>query len=593
MADQPQPELTAATERQALDHATLEGLADGVLTVSADGRIRTLNPAGARLLGLEPAEAIGASLHALLPEDGSGDAFLDAVLAPVAGEAEAGGSVAYGARRLAVRSRAHRLTQGPDAGRLVLTASFTDVTELERLAQAEQALAAQLREQNAQLQTAFRELEAAHEQMRTTGRRIQMARTVATGGVFLLFLAAGLYAWKNTGVDLFPSSGPAMTADSVVVAPRPVTSRIAVVGALDAGQLVNVVGPFDGLVRSRSFRYGGAVQRGEPLLVLDTGETEVRLREARSAEIRARQRVEELRGWANGFEAARARRALAAAEMEAGDLRTRVGQSATLLARGIIPAEEHRNLVQQQRNQLLQMQAARQDLDSTLARGDSEHLRIAEFELANAETKVRELEQDIAQAAVLAPVSGVVLLPPDPPGGGRPQTVEVGSRVQRGQTVFTIGDLETFQVRAMVDEIDVTKLRLDQPVEVTGDAFSELTLRGRVASIAAQASSEGGSRSGLPSFAVTVVIEGITPEQRPRLAVGMSANLSIITHDNPAAIVLPAEAVQEGPAGRFVRLRQGGAVREVPVTIGIATPDGIEVRGALNPGDIVLLGVGR
>jgi len=165
--------------------------------------------------------------------------------------------------------------------------------------------------------------------------------------------------------------------------------------------------------------------------------------------------------------------------------------------------------------------------------------------------------------------------------------------VQRGQTVFTIGDLETFQVRAMVDEIDVTKLRLDQPVEVTGDAFSELTLRGRVASIAAQASSEGGSRSGLPSFAVTVVVEGITPEQRPRLAVGMSANLSIITHDNPAAIVLPAEAVQEGPAGRFVRLRQGGAVREVPVTIGIATPDGIEVRGALNPGDIVLLGVGR
>ena len=272
--------------------------------------------------------------------------------------------------------------------------------------------------------------------------------------------------------------------------------------------------------------------------------------------------------------------------MEAGDLRTRAGASAALLARGIIPAEEHRNLLQQQRNQTLQMQAARQDLDATLARGDAETARIAGFELANAEVKVRDLEADIAAATIHAPVSGVVLLPPQPEGGRRAETVEVGSRINRGQTMLVIGDLESFQVRAQVDEIDVSKLRIGQAVQVTGDAFSDVQLTGRVASVAAQASAEGNARTGLPSFAVTIEIGGITAEQRPRLAVGMSASLSIITYDNLAAFVVPPTAVREAGNGRIVRLRNG---RDVPITIGIAQPEGVEIRGELREGDVVML----
>ena len=576
----PPPEDSAALER-----AVLENLSDGVLTISPDGRIRGLNGAGAMLLGIEA--VVGMPLReALLPDDGGTDEFLDAVLAPVAGEAapEVVSFTRPGvARRLRVRSTAHRLASGGDAGRLVVTASFTDVTELERLAR-------ELREQHQKLQAAYLDLEGSSERLRTSARLLQWARIGATMGVFALFMGAGAYAWLHTRDGLFSSGAEnAGPQDSITLSPRPVTSRIAVVGALDAGALVSVVGPFDGLVQAKNFRYGGAVQRGEALIRMDVAEVEVRLREARTALIRVQQRIEELRTWANGFEVSRARRQVAAAELEAGDLRTRVGQTAALLARGIIPAEEHRNLLQQSRNQNLQLQAARQDLDATMARGDAENVRIAELELANAEVRVRDLEADIAAAQVTAPVSGVVLLPPEPQGGRRPETVEVGSRVSRGQTMLVIGDLESFQVRAQVDEIDVGKLRIGQAVQVTGDAFSGITLEGRVASVAAQASAEAG-RTGLPSFGVTIEIGGITAEQRTRLAVGMSASLSIITYDNPNAFVVPPAAVAEGPV---VRVRAGGAVREVPVTIGIATPEGVEIRGALQAGDVILLGSAR
>lgn len=66
------------------------------------------------------------------------------------------------------------------------------------------------------------------------------------------------------------------------------------------------------------------------------------------------------------------------------------------------------------------------------------------------------------------------------------------------------------------------------------------------------------------------------------------ANLAIVTYDNPAAVVLPPDAIRENGGRRVVRLRSDGQVREVPVTIGVTTPEGVEVRGAISAGDVVL-----
>ncbi|WP_419898940.1 HlyD family efflux transporter periplasmic adaptor subunit [Roseomonas sp. USHLN139] len=577
-----------ALDRLDLDfNAALDSLSDGILTIGAGGALRAINAAAAAMLGVTTARALGATLEEVLPEEGS-DALLDAILAPLDAEAAPERQVVdFHGRRLAVRAQAYRLRLGAAAGQLAITAALSDVTEAERLAEAEAALARDLAEQHRKLQTAYLQLEQSATQIRETARRIRATRLAGIAGLALLLAGlAGYSLWP--AADWGGSETQAAEA-GLTLQPQPVSSRIAVVGLLDAGSLVSVVGPFDGLVQQRLFRYGEQVERGAALLQLDLKDVELRLREARSAEIRARQKVAELRGWESGFEVARARRAVAAAQLEAADLAARSAQTRLLLSRGIIAADEHRALVQQQRNQQLQLQAAQNDLEATLARGDAQTLRIAELELANAEAKVAELETDLAQATVRAPVSGVVLMPPEPAGGRRAETVEVGSRVSRGQTMFTLGALESFQVRAMVDEIDVNKVRLGQAVAVTGDAFGGITLRGRVTGVAAQAAGDSGGRGAMPSFPVTVAIEGIPPEQRRQLAVGMSASLSIVTYDRADAYVVPPGYVQlDGAGQRVIRVRRDGAVREVPVELGISVPEGIELRGALQPGDVAL-----
>ncbi|MDB5415542.1 MAG: hypothetical protein JWR10_3877 [Rubritepida sp.] len=564
----------------------LDAMADGVLTIGPDAGIMTVNPAAARMLDFDQAEAIGQSVAVLLAERDGTDEFIDALLAPLheSGKLERRTVSFPGGRRFSIEGSLWRVRQGPFAGRPAITAVFSDVTETERLQ-------AELAAQYTQLQDAFLKLENSAVRAAQTSKRIALMRTAAIGAAFLVVFGVAAWTWFSPSeASGFDATMPAGVV-TITATPQLVSARIAVVGVLEPGANVSVVAPFDGTVRERLFRYGGAVTRGDVLLRMDRGEVETRLREARAAEIRSRQRVDELRGWAQGFEVARARRGLAGAELETANLRSRVGQSAMLLGRGIIPAEEHRNLLQQQRTQDLQMQAAQQDLAATLARGDELNLRTAELELQNTEARRVEIENDLGNSEVRAQVSGVVLMPPEQQGGGqRRETIEAGTRVSRGQAMFSIGDLASFLVRGQIDEIDVNQVRPGQAVTVTGDAFGGDTLTGRVASVAAQASSEqGGMGRGMPSFAVSIAITDLTDVQRARLAVGMSASLSIITHESPDAVVLPPQAIRDEDGTRIVRVREGMRIVSRPVTLGISTPDGVEIRTGISPGDIVVL----
>jgi multidrug efflux pump subunit AcrA (membrane-fusion protein) len=94
-------------------------------------------------------------------------------------------------------------------------------------------------------------------------------------------------------------------------------------------------------------------------------------------------------------------------------------------------------------------------------------------------------------------------------------------------------------------------------------------------------------RTGMAAFPVTVEIAQLTPEQRAVIHVGMTANLSIIAYDKPDAIVIPFAALHTTDAGRSVMVRRDGKTDDVPVTLGISTPAGVEIRSGLKPGDIV------
>lgn len=318
----------------------------------------------------------------------------------------------------------------------------------------------------------------------------------------------------------------------------PMVSRLSMVGIIEPGRTMNVVAPFAASVKEKRFAYGQLIEKGQALLILDGLDVEMRLRDAESALLKAVQKLEEVKNWAGGAEVSRAQRQLASAKREADQADRRVLDAKPLIERGVIPRQEYEDLQRQAESHTISLAAAREELATTLKRGDTAAWRTAELEHANAKAKVEELKGQLARAVVTAPVSGVVLHAPSMNSGSPGATaIEVGSALSGNQILFTIADLTVLMVSVRVDEMDINHLRVGQLVDVNGDAFSESPLKGRIAWIAQQGTVENGSVAA--TFVVRVELPPLTEAQRRRIRVGMSANVSITVNESEASVVVP------------------------------------------------------
>lgn len=408
-------------------------------------------------------------------------------------------------------------------------------------------------------------------------RRRTVALCVGLAGVGL----AALWLAAKPAV----SSGP----EIMVVAPRPLVSRLAVVGTVEPATTFNIAAPFDGTVSEKLFDYGGRVEKGHVLLVMDTADMEVKLREAQAAALRTDRAAGELKNWGNSPDVSRGKRSLLAAKLALEETRRKAAETRLLLDRGIVPRLEWEALDQQIKTLELQHEAAKQDLDSTLEKGSPGNRNIVGLELQNARARLADLERQLEGAAIEAPVAGVVLRPLQQSSSQTAAPpVEVGSRVTRGQSLFAVAGLNRLAVTAKVDEVDVNRLAEGQGVEVTGDAFGAATLEGRITRISAQAIPSAAGRGA--AFGITVEIRP-SEEQLRRIRVGMSSTLTITLYENPRALVVPPEALRRGETGPYVMVMEPGAAQPRPawVTLGQAAEDGVEILEGLRENDRVVV----
>ncbi len=118
-----------------------------------------------------------------------------------------------------------------------------------------------------------------------------------------------------------------------------------------------------------------------------------------------------------------------------------------------------------ERYNLIKKGPRQEDIDQARAR-----LERARQALAIAETR-------LSYTTVAAPLSGVVLS----------QNLEPGMYAAPGTPVVTVGDLVNVWLRAYINETDLGRVKVGQPVRVTTDAYPGKHYEGRVSFIASQA----------------------------------------------------------------------------------------------------------
>ncbi len=142
-----------------------------------------------------------------------------------------------------------------------------------------------------------------------------------------------------------------------------------------------------------------------------------------------------------------------------------------------------------------------------------------------------------------------------------------------------------FEIEVDVPETDVVKLKLQDIVSVTLDAYGDdVKFDGTVISID-PASTE---IQDVVYYKIKVALDDAEREIKP----GMTANVTVFTASREGVLHIPIRAVRTGDEGKYVRVLENGNPRDVNITLGIRADDGqVEITEGLEEGDKIILSV--
>jgi HlyD family secretion protein len=237
---------------------------------------------------------------------------------------------------------------------------------------------------------------------------------------------------------------------------------------------------------------------------------------------------------------------------------------------------------------------AKSDVDTAETNYLSAEAQLSASKAAVAQTKAALdfAETNFKYTKIISPVDGTVIS----------RNVDVGQTVAASfqtPTLFNIAqDLTRMQIDTSVDEADIGKIKVDQPVEFSVDAYPDTTFKGKVSEV----------RIAPITVQNVVTYDVVVRVDNPdlRLKPGMTANVSIILDEkkgvlrvsNAALRFRPAEtsketAPQKGSAdqkGPAVWVLENGKPKRTKVTSGISDGNYTEIlSGDLKEGDAVIV----
>lgn len=184
---------------------------------------------------------------------------------------------------------------------------------------------------------------------------------------------------------------------------------------------------------------------------------------------------------------------------------------------------------------------------------------------------------------VVAPEDGMVIY--EKGWDGKP--IKAGSQIQMWEpTVATLPDLTTMQSKTYVNEVDVRKVKMGQPVEVGLDAYPDKKLTGIVTKVANVG--EQRPNSDAKVFEVSVELKGTDPTLRP----SMTTSNKIMANMVDDAIYVPLETLHsQFDSITYVFKKNGLATIKQEVIIGETNANDAVIVSGLALDDLVFLSV--
>lgn len=399
-----------------------------------------------------------------------------------------------------------------------------------------------------------------------------------------LLAIVAVWATMRARTQPEPAETPATTAviRTVKVAAGSIDRTIRLAGQTSAMDFANIVAPVlraqDGgrdIVLVRTAKPGSLIKKGQLVAQIDAQAMIDHLDDVGDQVVAAQNDIAK-------------KKAELAVDWENLQQSLRVAKSEVDKARLDFKAASVRTDVEQQllKLSLDESEARYKQLQNDLQQKQISHasdLKLLEIALEKTVRHRERHEKDVAAFSIYAPMEGLVVMT-QLYRNGEMATIQDGDRLNPGQSILKIVNLNKMQVEGMVNQAQSNELRIGLPARLRLDAFKDLSLNGEIYSMGALASASSRQGDYIRNVPVRVRILGADS----RLIPDLSASVDVIMETAQGTIV-PLSAVRSNGDRTVVRVKEAEGFAEREVKLGLRSNTHAIVLSGVKSGDEVQL----
>ena len=216
------------------------------------------------------------------------------------------------------------------------------------------------------------------------------------------------------------------------------------------------------------------------------------------------------------------------------------------------------------------------NINSTLAAQSQIQIMKKSIKQAETQLEISKINYELTKLGmddyqIYAPFDGIVFN----------SNFSKGETASPGIAAITIISNE-FVIKSDINETDIAKLKEGQDVQLTLDAYPDMSFNGKISEI----SPVSKNIAEIVTFEIT-----IKPEEKMMqyLKYGLSANITIIISKVENVLYVPIQAVYDENGKSYVDvLTKDSEIKKIDVTTGMYNYDYIEIKSGLSEGDTIV-----
>lgn len=207
------------------------------------------------------------------------------------------------------------------------------------------------------------------------------------------------------------------------------------------------------------------------------------------------------------------------------------------------------------------LQIAKAQLAQVKAPAKGEDIALQKAQLKQAQASLETAKNNIEKSILKSPIDGIITK----------INYEIGETVA-GKPVISMLNGNALEVEVDISETDISKVSLEDKVEITLDAFTDdLKFNGKVMEIEPAET----IIQDVIYYKVHLSVD-LSAENLAKVKPGMTANVVITTIEKDDVLVAPSRAIiDKNGEGKFLRVLENGILVEKTVKIGVRGDDGI------------------